>query len=242
MGIETPNPLESDAFRRWFESSPLRDANGRPMVLYHGTTADITAFDLTAAGADGMLYAQPGIFATDDAELASDYAQQKLSREIGAAMRELQSYKNLHPGEYGEDYELRYQALQAEFAQAKRGDDPVHGGGANVLPVYVSLQSPLVVDAGGRHFAEVIPDAVRQLAAGGHDGLIVENVIDHASEALKRPAKIVMALDPGQLKSAIGNDGSYDISNPDIRHSLSAVEDFDAWFQGSKVTRRGGRW
>ncbi|MDZ4130014.1 MAG: hypothetical protein U1E02_38480, partial [Hydrogenophaga sp.] len=134
----------SEALAHWFEGSQVVGGDGAPLVLYHGTTADATKFDPSYAGSDGIRYALPAIFATTDARLASDYALNKFSREIADAMRALQQYKNLHPGEYGPEYEERYEAVKAAFRAADHGVQ--HGEGANVMPVYMALKNPLRID------------------------------------------------------------------------------------------------
>ena len=54
----------------------------------------------------------------------------------------------------------------------------------------------------------------------GHDGIIV---IDRAMGLgkNKEPEKLIVAFEPTQIKSAIGNDGSFDAGNPDITKSFS---------------------
>ena len=36
----------SEAFKRWFKNSKVVDENGEPLVVYHGSGADLTATDL----------------------------------------------------------------------------------------------------------------------------------------------------------------------------------------------------
>ncbi len=72
--IDKPDNLqepqtEDAAFRRWFGDSKAVDSQGRPLVLYHGTDADITTFQQSENGESGA-----GIYATDDPDRASVYA------------------------------------------------------------------------------------------------------------------------------------------------------------------------
>jgi hypothetical protein len=92
-------------FKRWFGDSKVVDAEGKPLVVYHGTTADLSAFDLAFFGSDGVAYDRPAIFATDDAPLASDYARNKRNRPIADAGRAFQRFKNENPGVYDEEYD-----------------------------------------------------------------------------------------------------------------------------------------
>ena len=91
-----------DNFARWFGRSPLVNAQGDPLLLYHGTDSDFDAFDKSMSG-NNFRADEVGFFFTNDAKQASDYAE---NDTIGVNKRQ----------------------------------------GALVLPVYVALQKPLIVD------------------------------------------------------------------------------------------------
>lgn len=40
----SPKPTDTEAFKKWFGESKVVDAEGNPLVVYHGTTADFLAF------------------------------------------------------------------------------------------------------------------------------------------------------------------------------------------------------
>jgi pyrimidine deaminase RibD-like protein len=61
--------LSTDEFKRWFAGSKVVDANGVPIVLYHGTNQNIAIFKLSKEGALGK-----GIYMTPDPAFASEYA------------------------------------------------------------------------------------------------------------------------------------------------------------------------
>lgn len=56
-------PTDSAAFKKWFGDSKVVDESGDPLVMYHGTDADITTFEPK----DGM------IFVTADPKFAEEY-------------------------------------------------------------------------------------------------------------------------------------------------------------------------
>ncbi len=58
------SPLDNRAFRRWFGNSKVVDEHGNPLVLYHGTNADIHSFK-------GM------VWGSVTSNLASEYAQMR---------------------------------------------------------------------------------------------------------------------------------------------------------------------
>jgi len=214
---------ETEAFRRWFGNSKATDDSGAPMMLYHGTNKDITAFSQDAGIGKNF---DTGIFLSSSPAVASTYAV---------------------------------------------------GQGANVMPVYASLQNPVFVDAQSANWDQIRQNAkvhlpqitimaqtngkpktlrerntkVRNLFPGewdypddtasidditrwarrhGYDGVIFKNVIDHgpsgayASDEAKKPSTICVAFHPHQIKSAIANDGSFDPSNPDIRFRRDRIE------------------
>lgn len=92
------------------------------------------------------------------------------------------------------------------------------GDGANVMPVYLALKNPLIVertntkyDYDGSYsrvaFANFIDDALEL----GHDGVIFRDVLDRG----KRSTQYV-AFQPEQIKSATGNRGAFAPADPSI--------------------------
>jgi len=66
-------PVDSPKFKAWFENSVVRDAEGKPMVMYHGGGSVFDAFDIEK-DAGGNLFG-PGFYFTDTPEVASGYAE-----------------------------------------------------------------------------------------------------------------------------------------------------------------------
>ena len=65
----------TEAFKRWFGDSKVVDADGKPLILKHGTAEDFTVFDQGRAGrSTGHATAPLGIFMTADASSAKAYA------------------------------------------------------------------------------------------------------------------------------------------------------------------------
>lgn len=161
---------ESEAFKRWFGDSKVVDADGKPLVVYHGTrSADVEEFrDFSAEDFNE----RPTFFFTDDPSVASTYAEAALTDE----------------------------------------DAP------NVVPVYVRMENPLIVDAGGTSYRDIpfnggkyTSDYIANKAGEmGNDGLIVTNVRDDFSSSKSRkPSTIYVAFSPTQIKS-VHNRGTFD--------------------------------
>ena len=90
------------------------------------------------------------------------------------------------------------------------------GQGQSIYPAYLSFKNPYIINASGKNAADVqfgetgrpFRDAVR---SGKYDSVIIKDTKDEAT--------IYVALNPTQIKSATGNVGTFDETNPDIRYS-----------------------
>jgi len=131
---------QTEGFKRWFGDSEVVNADGTPMVLYHGTTSDITEF-------------RPGTYVTNDPDYASKF-------------------------------------------------------GNRVMPVYVSASNiKYILDEDFRLMADE-PSLLKPYIDAGYDALASDAGGDY------------IVLKPSQVKSATGNMGTFDVTNPDIRYSL----------------------
>lgn len=156
---------ETAAFKRWFAGSRVVDADGKPLVVYHGTTADFAEFD----------------------------RDKIVSGVLGRGF---------------------YFAANPESTRTYSGGSRFGGAGfangGNVMPVYLSIKNPLILEHGDK--ADIGAESK------GHDGVIKLNK-DGAIETL-------VAFRPEQIKSATGNRGTFDPSNADIRfRSARSVAD-----------------
>lgn len=89
--------------------------------------------------------------------------------------------------------------------------------GGNLMPVHLKIENPLilkdlVLDGGN---GSLIGKLIQKAKADGHDGVIFEQ-----SNMLGHTGRVFAVFSPHQIKSAIGNRGTYDSASPDIRHSL----------------------
>lgn len=167
---------ETPAFRQWFGDSKTVDQKGKPQIYYHGTGADIGAFDPRKRGSNTKeMDAKRGFFFSSSPDIANEYAD-----EAGST------------------------------------------GAPNVVPAYVALKNPLVVDyEGGDYSPERFNEFIDQAHEQGNDGVVLRNAADGMLHGSSK-GDTVIAFHPEQIKSATGNDGSFDVKNPDIRHSEPA--------------------
>lgn len=65
---------ETEAFKRWFGDSKVVDADGKPLVVYHGTRSDFDAFDAEKSGANDSGWYGRGIYMSAKTQSAESYA------------------------------------------------------------------------------------------------------------------------------------------------------------------------
>jgi hypothetical protein len=94
----------------------------------------------------------------------------------------------------------------------------------------MSIQNPLVVDAGGASFRDLMfenqrldADELSDIAEErGYDGLIIRDLRDHdTDDGGDYPADHYAVFSPNQIKSAVSNTGAFSAEDPDIRYSLA---------------------
>lgn len=103
-------------------------------------------------------------------------------------------------------YLTRYPEDASGYATGRSGRD-----GANILPVFVSLQNPYVWPSDDLPPTRITAAKRAELESQGHDGIIY------------RDGEEVVAFRPEQIKSATGNNGQFDPGNPDIRFSRTTT-------------------
>lgn len=105
--------------------------------------------------------------------------------------------------------------------------------GANTMPVFAKLKSPLVIDNkdmldfareafadGSREFPQLISkEIVDSLKAEGYDSVI----FDGKGVGWRDAENEILVFDPTQIKSATGNIGTYDPENADIRYQRDSI-------------------
>jgi hypothetical protein len=158
-------------FKDWFGDSKVVDANGTPMVMYHGTSKDVD-FKRFNIG-------QRGAWFTADPKGASMYATSN------------DSQKMVYEG--------------GKFIDKNTA--------SRVIPAYLSIQNPYTPTSDDERrlrtegsYATVQRDIFSKARSAGHDGIDLGG-------------GVWIAFKPEQIKSAIGNDGSFDRQNSDITRS-----------------------
>lgn len=187
------NPItKTKAFRDWFGDSKVVDENGEPLVVYHGTDMDFNEFSNKLKQRSAGT--KGGFWFTDNSSLAESYT------------------------EFGNYNKEAYERA------LKYGD--IYGnsiGNSSIMPVYLSIKNPLIIDAKGQKSGNIngktISDLFNDAINNGNDGVIINNVED-SGNFKNIIGNVYGVFSPTQIKSATGNDGTFDPNNPDIRFKV----------------------
>ena len=101
--------------------------------------------------------------------------------------------------------------------------------GANVMPVHMNIKNPFEISSSDFVFQSMalqqmkkkdadkyIQDFVQSVKDEGHDGLLIKSNPRGFAGGSEFTSDNYVAFEPTQIKSAIGNKGTYDPTNPDI--------------------------
>jgi hypothetical protein len=186
-GFEQNTP----AFKAWFGKSVMKDEDGKPIVFYHGTYAaeDFSAFDRTKA----------------------NYDSSKTINAIGSWFADTPENANIWAG--------------AARSLVESGRTPNEN--SRVVPVYLKIENPLTAsrddfrrlwsahgggDERGRNGS---PEKFRDwMRSQGYDGIILD--AQEIDSTHMDPGRYAIALDPEQIKSAVGNNGEYSPNTGDF--------------------------
>ena len=197
-GTEKPS-----AFKSWFGDSKVVGAQGKPLVVYHGTDKDFTSFDAEKPKTSGAMHGKGFYFA--DAAQASSYSD---SPSGGGLVMPV--YLKMERPFFGSKLTEKDTALlrreMPEFDAAYKKFVAEEG-----TDEYAPSIERLGVLSGNRN--EFIQKALR---LAGYDGRIVT---DERSAPWTDPDTEYVVFDPTQIKSAIGNRGTYDPTSPNILFS-----------------------
>jgi hypothetical protein len=196
---ESQKQVESVNFKKWFMGSKVKNEDGSPMIMYHGTTKSFDVFEPSTKANRGLNV--EGFYFTPNPKEASDYATTKLDSvnetieknqliEGANVMPVYLSIRNPYNSK-GKNY-ISYSMEKAyEKALTKH---MLRTGKAD--PEYVQSKVEELVDRGRLPFTAMDPKAEQDvIRAGGYDGM--------------REGNHWVAFDSNQIKSASGNRGTF---------------------------------
>lgn len=211
------------AFHRWFDDSAVVDSTGRPLVVYHGGYEELTggAFSraVRARHAGGRVDRDEGgavFYFTDSANAASAYAGHKVGqRKTGRVIQQ-----------GGQEYP-EYEPVDFVWPE----------GGNQVYPVYLRIETPHIIHLPDRNpnavlgidpalgWRQHVPLIHRlrkawkrektrrargETSENVPDGIIFRNMIESLDWTVTHgPLTTYVVFDPEQVKSAVGNRGTW---------------------------------
>ena len=237
--IEPAPQTDTPAFKRWFGDSKVVDADGKPLVVYHGTNADIDQFRHEMLGhATRAESAESGFFFVSRPDVATGYAHHAANiAPVQRLLAEADEHADREDWDAYDDAVRRAEELEAEINSGPDSRDR----GQNIIPAYLSLQNPAEMDAGGESFVDNNSDInafILRAKRDGHDGVIIRNLDDDPGRS-DMVGDHYIAFRPEQIKSAIGNAGTFDPNNPSILASIEPSPDFLRTSTGESVVREG---
>jgi len=233
---------ETPEFKKWFGDSKVVDKDGKPLVVYHGTTApeDFGKFatgrrvadDRVGSGPDPTTYlgshfaAEPNVAGKFASGLYGERSGvPENGRVYGAWLKIRKPYESSDSAMRDEMMRGEYNAPVIEDVLYRRGDeDGARYSEDSDFRKQVNeeaLELERTADSGDGapwyELAEEMADSFkRRLVKAGHDGVVYQNEVEGGTSYI--------AFDPAQIKSATGNRGTFDPENPDIRFASRAAQ------------------
>lgn len=211
---------DSAAFQKWFADSKVVDAEGKPLVVYHGSPNDFTVFSYKFNNSNGQADGR-GFYFTDNRSYAEGYQsdggklfevylslQNPLNpKELTITKPELRKIINaIDPdgdgiSNYAED-SRGYPGSAWRNRALDSAVNAIYDSSENNADIIGELYSSF---GGG-----TVLEEVRRIS--GYDGFMTRN---------ENGDTVYVVFSPTQIKSATENVGTFDPENPDIRFSES---------------------
>ena len=203
--------VKSPYFKKWFGKSKVVDENGEPLVVYHGTDREFTSFDPEKLST-GQNFEGAGFYFTNAISEAQIFG--KNVHEVYLKLNNpILPRTKITPSEV--------KTLVAKSKNYKTFEELAEKINRDELNLINSkIEEVLDFPFGNEPFKQVAEefyfekdakfmDAVLNL---GYDGVILEPIGNKSSFNTT-----YIAFSPEQIKSATGNRGTFDPSNPDIQ-------------------------
>jgi hypothetical protein len=185
---------ESKAFKDWFGDSKVVDANGKPLVVYHGTS-----------GPEFGEFRMPAFF-TNDAQAAEWYHHTDENPRNIPVYLSIQRPFSVESKEGAHAFVRLVQAAGVAITLEEFPD-----GSWSFETDEISDHSGY--DGSNLNNLVYSPRVREALTSAGYDGVIANDGMENYE------IKAYIPLQPGQIKSATANSGAFDSTNSDIYFS-----------------------
>jgi hypothetical protein len=248
--------VRTEAFKNWFgdwendpkNASKVVDANGEPLVVYHGGLDKITEFDERFGGDTTANNEHGAFYFSDNKEVAEDYSRQSFIRRFEGRDRE--EIENYNEGYFTEE-ELDELFLDESYLTESILEEWFDNNEkANVVFAFLNIRNPLVdksqkgkpldtektqrqvgfakkgIDS-EYEFEEYYPynEETEEYSEPNLDGVVIEDVIDDIGYRSNQIQTEYIALTPNQIKSADGTNTTFNPNTNDIRFQASPKTD-----------------
>lgn len=233
---EADQQLASKSFARWFGTSQAVDVNGEPLRMYHGTGRDITEFNGKT------------MWASTNPALANDYAEYRGESQPGAHANVMPLYlKAERP--FDADKLDKTVTLTSFFNEA--AEQCVAAGrsfdGEEATVMLNHLRGCSRREESGPHYRnyDIWNDARSLFGSDGEQTVYaLLKLFGFDSIKITEQEQLTFGVfEPTQVKSAIGNRGTYNPTVNDIRFKEIESDRADAlkrWAGKSKVVDKNG--
>ena len=192
---QAPDTIE---FKKWHMGSKVKDENGKPKVVYHGTNKSFDTF--VPAETRNRLGNVEGFYFTESPEEASSYATKEGQAQEGANVMPV--YLNV-----ANPYDVQkknYVSRNMEEAYKKALTKQIIQETGSEDPQWVKSKVEELIGRGRLPYTGMDPKVEQEvIKAGGFDGM--------------KDGPHWVAFDSNQIKSASGNIGEFNRRSPNIR-------------------------
>jgi len=238
---------ETKEFKQWFGDSKIVNEDGTPKVMYHGTARDISEFRPKQANA--IFLTEFPKFAQSFSDSSEDYlirefienaTPEQTSKIITKAIKQGLKEKDITSSAVKNirQMTLKQASLTSGIGYLIRGyvkeSLPT---GQNILPVFVKAENPFDYE-NPRHINRMSmifgedETMMEELADGNWNVIesedVQENLRDMGYDGFyvkEGGTKNLAVYNSNQIKSATGNRGTFDETNPDIRYQIRNIMD-----------------
>lgn len=206
---------ETPEFKNWFGESQVVDEQGKPLVVYHGTSApDFTSFRTKT----GYNYG-PGAYFTPEPIRASEYAETRTGSRVYPAYVSLKKPYRVTSDATVQDigYKIRKDPANAELLN-------------KLMDKYDARNSDILGNG------EIGNAWLREQ---GYDGIIKERN-RYTEDGFVPEIVEVIAFNPEQVKSAIANRGTFSPESSDIRYQRGLGSEIKTPAELDYLVSKGG--
>lgn len=210
---EAPQPTATPQFKRWFNGSEVVNPDGTPMRVYHGAIrfdgsdiGDITTFDRMGS----VKFARRPV----SLDNVGSWFSTVPDVESGASAS---TYAGRMKGRGGDRGVLYPVYLSIKSAWRPPGATTDAAFDAMIDKAWEAAGKPRPAKTSDAF--RVDPEPLREwLQSQGHDGIVLGPYGDQGEFGTQQAW---VALEPTQIKSAVGNSGEFSPDSPDIRFAIA---------------------